>query len=109
MLVSIVFFGCIVIIWGGIILSRHKERMTMIEKGMTAEDIKTLYERSHRGYGLRAPLMWGIVLVAVGLAAIVGVVASNWYHLDDEIVPAIMALFAGIGLVVFYAIMRKKE
>lgn len=108
MIISIFLFSCIVIIWGGVILARHKERMTMIEKGMASEDIKALYERGTRGFSLRTPLMWGIVLTAVGLATLVGVIATNWYHIDDDIIPALMVLFGGIGLVIFYMIARNK-
>ena len=33
-IVTTVFFMSVVLIWGGFILTRHKERMTMIEKAL---------------------------------------------------------------------------
>jgi hypothetical protein len=108
-IVSIFFFSCIVVIWGGMILARHKERMTMIEKGLKAEDIKGLYERGLRQSNPRRALMWGIVFTAVGLAALVGLALASWYHLDEGVMFALMALFCGLGLIVFYTIAGKNE
>ncbi len=108
-LVSIFFFFSIVVIWGGMILARHRERMTMIEKGLKAEDIKSLYERGLRRSNPRTPLMWGIVFTAVGLAALVGMTLSSWYNLSEGVVPGLMALFGGLGLVLFYTIAGKKD
>lgn len=109
MIVSVFMFACTAIIWGGFILARHKERMTMIEKGMATEEIKALYARSPRASSLRTPLMWGIVFTAIGLAALIGITLDNWYHLDEGVIPALMALFGGIGLIIFYALERKNN
>jgi hypothetical protein len=108
-IVSVFMFTCIVIIWGGIILTRHRERMTMIDKGLKAEDIKSLYMRGTRPYSPRTPLMWGILFTAVGLGALVGAVLVDWYHFDDGIFMGLMVLFGGIGLIIFYAIASRKE
>jgi hypothetical protein len=107
-IVSTVFFMTIVVIWGGIILTRHKERMTMIEKGLKAEDIKALYERGTRWMSPLAPLMWGMVFVGIGLAAIIGTWLNNVYNVGDEVIPALMALFGGIGLIAFYFVASKR-
>jgi hypothetical protein len=107
-IISIFMFTCIVVIWGGIILTRHKERMTMIEKGLKAEDIKSIYFRGVRPYSPRMPLMWGILFTAVGLGALIGAALVEWYHFDDGIVAGLMVLFGGIGLIIFYAIGGKK-
>ncbi len=108
-IISIFMFACIVIIWGGAILARHRERMTMMDKGLKPEDIKSLYERGMRPRNPRAPLMWGIVLTAVGLAGLIGMALTNWYHLDDGVIPGLMALFAGIGFIAFYAVTSKSS
>ena len=79
----------------------------MMEKGLKPEDIKSLYERGMRPRNPRAPLMWGIVLTAVGLGGLIGIALLSWYHIDDGVVPALMAFFAGIGFIVFYAVTSK--
>jgi hypothetical protein len=108
-IVSIFLFSCIVVIWGGMILARHKERMTMIEKGLKAEDIRSLYERDLRRSNPQRALMWGIVFTAVGLAALVGMALTSWYHLDDGVIFGLMALFGGLGLILFYTVVGKKD
>ena len=107
--VTTVFFMTIVVIWGGIILTRHKERMTIVEKGLKSEDIRALYERSTRRMNPLAPLMWGMVFVAIGLAAIIGTWLNNVYQVGDGVIPALMALFGGVGLITFYLVAAKKE
>ena len=109
MIVSVFLFACVVIIWGGFIIARHKERMTMLEKGLTAQDIKALYERGPRPQNSRTPLMWGIILTAVGLAGLLGLILDSWYHVDEDVTLALMAVFGGIGLVLFHVFTAKKE
>jgi hypothetical protein len=107
-IVSTVFFMTIVVIWGSIILTRHKERITLIEKGLKAEDIKALYERGARRTRPMASLMWGMVFVGIGLAAIIGIWLNNVYNVGDGVIPALMALFGGVGLIAFYLVAAKK-
>jgi len=108
-IVTTVFFMSVVLIWGGFILTRHKERMTMIEKALKAEDIKALYERGARRTNSLASLMWGMVFVGIGLAAIIGTWLNNVYNVGDGVIPALMALFGGVGLIAFYIVASRKE
>ncbi len=100
----ICLFSSIVIIWGGVILSRHKERMTILEKGVGAEEIKSLYGRPVRPYNPRVPLMWGIVFTAIGLAVLLSMILISWYNVDEGIIPGLIVLFGGIGLILFHVI-----
>ncbi len=106
---TVCFFSCIVIIWGGIILTRHKEKMTILEKGLNAEEIKSLYGRTLKPYNPRAPLMWGIVFTSLGLAALLSLILVDWYNIDGGVIPGLIVLFGGIGLIVFHVIAGKKE
>ena len=108
-IVTTIFFMTVVVIWGSIILTRHKERMTMIEKGLKSEDIKALYERGGRRTNSLTSLMWGMVFVGIGLAAVIGNWLNNVYNVGDGVIPALMALFGGIGLITFYLVASKKE
>jgi hypothetical protein len=108
MLAIIFFFVTISTIVGSIIFSRHRERMTMIEKGMKAEDMKSLYERSVREWTPLTSLKWGIIFVAVGLAILLGLFLHAQYYVEGGIYPALIALFGGIGLVLFYVIANRK-
>jgi len=43
------------------------------------------------------------------LAALVGIALTNWYHLEEGVVIGLMALFGGLGLILFYTIAGKKD
>lgn len=107
-LIPIAFFITIGAVLGTYLLTRHKERMNMIEKGMKAEDMKSLYMRQTWQMNPLASLKWGIVLVCIGVAVMLGMWLRNLFLYDEGIFPALIATFGGIGLVLFYFIAAKK-
>ncbi|HET6272302.1 MAG TPA: DUF6249 domain-containing protein [Bacteroidota bacterium] len=107
-LIPIIFFLTIGGIWGFTLLTRHKERMTMIDKGLKAEDIKSLYERGTLRTNPLSSLKWGMIFVSIGLAVLIGVWLRENYFFNDGVIPGIMALFGGLGLIGFYLIANKK-
>ncbi len=107
-LIPLFFFLSILAIWGSIVLTRHKERMSMIEKGLKAEDIKSLYERQTLRVNPLSSLKWGIVLVCVGIAIVLGIWLRDNYMFNNGIIPGLIAAFGGAGLVLFYFIAAKK-
>jgi hypothetical protein len=50
-----------------------------------------------------------MVFVGIGLAAVIGNWLNNVYNVGDGVIPALMALFGGIGLITFYLVASKKE
>src|SRR5262245_37536560 len=106
--IPIVFFLTIGAIWGSFILTRHRERITMLDKGLTPEDIKHLYQRDIARVNTISSLKWGIVGVAIGLAVMTGMWIRQSTMVGEGIYPALVALFGGTGLIVFYAIARKR-
>jgi hypothetical protein len=94
---------------GAVIFTKHRERMTMIEKGMKAEDLKPFFEKSIRPWSPLSSLKWGIVFVAVGAAILVGLWLQNAYDVRGGVYPALIALFGGAAFIVFYAIASRKE
>jgi len=107
--VAIFFFMTVLLIWGGIIISRHKERMSIIEKGLGADDMKALYSTWARPSSPLSSLKWGILFVMVGLAVILGVWLHSLYFIGDGIIPGLIAVFGGLGLLLFYWIASKKQ
>jgi hypothetical protein len=92
------------------IVSRHRERITMIEKGLSSEDIKALYAREQKNRANpMGVLKWGILFIFVGAAVLLGTLLGVWYHLDDGIMVGLITLFGGMGLVLFYGIAAKKK
>lgn len=108
-LVPIVFFLTIAGIWGFTLLTRHKERMTMIEKGLKPEDMKALYQRGTLRINPLGSLKWGMIFSFVGVAALIGMYLRTAYYVEEGIYPALMCLFGGGGLIAFYLLANKKQ
>jgi hypothetical protein len=109
-LIAIVFFfTSIMLIAGSAIIGRHRERMGMIEKGMKAEDIKAMFVRNFTEPHPLTSLKWGIIFVAVGLAVLLGLFLHSAFYMEGGIFPALIAIFGGAGLILFYFIAKRKE
>jgi hypothetical protein len=105
----IFFFTSLMVIGGSAIIGRHRERMGMIEKGMKAEDIKAMFGRSFEEPHPLTSLKWGIVLVSVGLAVMLGLFLHSAYNnIEGGIFPGLVAVFGGAGLILFYFIANRK-
>ena len=110
MLAIVFFFTTICVVGGGLIISRHRERMSMIEKGVKSEEMRALYAAGMREWHPLTSLKWGILLVSVGLAILLGLILrSHYFDFEGGIFPALIALFAGLGLVLFYFIAKKQS
>ncbi len=91
------------------ILTRHRERVTMLDKGLSPQDIKSLYERTTSGpRNVYGSLKWGIVAIAVGLAILLSMWLQEQFRVDEGVFFGLIALFGGIGLVTYYLLARKR-
>ncbi len=107
--IPIVLFICIAAVIVLHVASRHRERLTMIEKGLSAEDIKTLFAREERKNNSLGVLKWGILAIFVGAAVLLGNYLDSLYQVRDGMIIGLVTLFAGLGLVLFYVIAAKKQ
>lgn len=80
----------------------------MIDKGLSPEDIKSMYQRGMLRVNPLSSLKWGIIFLAIGVAAVLGLWIHSYYYVGDEIIPALMAVFGGIGLIMFYSLAARK-
>ncbi len=87
--------------------SRNRERMAMIEKGLTSDEIKAMYSRDIRRDPLNS-LKWGILFVLAGVAIMLGNYLHEHYGVEEGIIVGMVCLFVGIGLVAFYIVASKK-
>jgi hypothetical protein len=108
LLATMMFFLTVIGIWGGYLLTRHRERTSMIEKGLRAEDIKALYTRGFQQVNPLVSLKWGLVLIGIGAGIFLAIWLHDVYGYRDGVYPAMIALFGGVGLLVFYLVARKK-
>ena len=81
---------------------RHKEKLAMIEKGMDIShfQLKPLYQI----------LMWGILLLGVGLGLLVGFLIQQIFKLDGIFISTLLAIISGgVSLVAYYNFLKKAD
>lgn len=107
-IIPVVFFLMTGLVLGLWLLTRHKERITMIERGLKAEEIRSFYARGILRANPLASLKWGIVFVSIGVAVILGMWLRSVFYVTEGIFPALIALCGGTGLIIFYRIASRK-
>ena len=104
-LIPIVLFISIFGIVYVYLMTRNKERLSMIEKGM---DVSLLSKH----HGSTSPLkFWvikvGFLMIGVALGIIVGSLASNSIMNEEQAYPSMVLLFGGLALVLSYFVEKK--
>jgi hypothetical protein len=85
--------------------SRNRERMAMIEKGVSPKDFMT--DRRPNSYGI---LKWALLLVGIGFGLFIGSLLDAYTRVPEE--PAYFAaalFFGGAGLFAAFMIAKKAE
>jgi len=107
-LIPIVLFlsiAAVLIVW---VTTRHRERVAMVEKGLTGEEIKAMYAREIKRDPLRS-LKWGMLFTFAGAAIVIGTILNNYLHVDEDgIVVGLVAVSLGVALLLYYSIASKK-
>jgi len=110
-LVPIVLF--IVIGWIIKVLSDNRTKNMLIQKELVNENVKFLYEDRLDKY-VPSSLKWGMVLIALGLAIFIGKILAELpgimmrSHDEETIIFALMFIFGGLALIIYYSIASKK-
>ena len=78
--ITLIVFLSITLIVGTYLLTRHRERIQMIEKGMTAEEIRSMIQFGGFKTDPLSSLKWGMVFIGVGLAVVTGIWLHNALH-----------------------------
>ncbi len=105
MIVFIVFGSCGLILWK-YFDSRHKERMALIEKGMSASDLRGTFTVRSDALG---NLKWGLLALFAGLGVLFANYLDEVMDWGDASYPSMILIFGGVSLIVFYAIAARKE
>jgi hypothetical protein len=85
------------------IMTRNKERLALIEKGLDA----TIFEFQPKKYQV---LKWALLFIGFGLGVFLGALLASSGIIDEE--PAyfgMIFLFGGIGLLVAHIIEKREE
>ena len=107
--IPVVFFIFSALVGIIAITTRHRERMAVIARGLSSEEIKALYFRNPYRMNPMGSLKWGIVLMFGGLAVLLGNFLHDVYHVDDSIIIGMICIFAGVALILFYGIASRKR
>lgn len=83
------------------ILSDNRIRRMLIEKNMLNQNIQYLFTNPFESQ-IPSSLKWGMVLVAIGLAVLIGQFAPE--NLSEEITFSMMFILAGLALIIFYVV-----
>jgi hypothetical protein len=110
----VAIFGTIVVVrW-----FKHREILAMVEKGLLPAQYAQ-YMNASRGRGGRGLLGWGIALVALGLALMIGLWPLGFTRAGVEnpyplrfgpwMLAGLLPLFIGLALLITYFLIRKEE
>lgn len=109
-MVAIVFtFGIpgIIIFWW--LYTKHRERMRLIEKGLTPDEVKAYFsETNNKPRNPYSSLKWGILLTFLGIGIFLANLFEGMYDLEEGVMMGIIVLFAGIGFLVYYGVVSSK-
>jgi hypothetical protein len=105
-LIPITFFISVAVVIVVGLLTRHKERVTMIEKGLSSDEIKAYRVRDIRRDPFSS-LKWGLMFLLAGIAIMLGNFLHVRYNVDEGVIVGLVCFFVGIGLVTFYVVASK--
>ena len=87
-----------------LLVTRHRERMSLMEKGLSPKDF------NNHSYMLSATLRYGLLCVGVAIGIMLGNFVALHFDVPREgAFIAMIFLFGGISLLTSYAIERKKN
>lgn len=108
-LIPIFMFGSIAAVIWKHFDTRHKERMNIIEKGLVTEELKYLYSGISWKTNPYSSLKYGMLAAFIGVGILVSAFLSQIFMMHEEQITAgVIFLFAGLGLITFYTIAKKR-
>lgn len=88
---------------------RHKERMAMIEKGVSASELKAASGSGFLKMHPLANLKWGLVFLFVGAGILFANMIRDWTRMDEGgLIFSSILISGGLAFVLFYVIANAK-
>ena len=98
--------GILIFFW---LYAKHREKMRLIEKGLSSEEAKIYFKdfkvKTMNPY---SALKWGILLAFFGAGLIIGNILETQYDFDEGVVFGLIILFVGLGALLYYTILNFK-
>jgi hypothetical protein len=99
----------VIIFW--VIYAKHRERMRLIEKGLTPDEVKNYFKDADKNPRPRNPfgaLKWGILFLFFGAGVFLANVLEEKFDFSDGITFGLVVLFVGAGFLTYYIIVKGK-
>ncbi|CAN5456191.1 hypothetical protein BH10BAC5_BH10BAC5_10000 [soil metagenome] len=98
----------IIIFWH--LYTRHRERMRLIEKGLSPDDVKAYFA----GFNAKTPrstdsyraLKFGIILFFAGIGIFIANLLEEKYNMPDGMTFGIVLLFIGLSFILYFLIVK---
>ncbi|MBK8550422.1 MAG: hypothetical protein IPL53_04900 [Ignavibacteria bacterium] len=109
-MVAIVFtFGIPGVIFFWWLYTKHRERMRLIEKGLTPDEVKAYFADSNtKPKNPYSSLKWGILLTFLGIGIFLANLFEDMYDIEEGVMMGMIILSAGLGFLVYYAVVSAK-
>ena len=93
-----------------IVYTKHRERMRLIEKGLTPEEVKQYFRHDVkiRTYHPFGALKWGILIFSLGAGIFVAHILEDKFDLGDGITGGTILIFLGAGFLIYYLLVRSQ-
>ncbi len=103
----IFIFGlpALIIFWS--ISTKHRERMRLIEKGITPEEIKN-FSKQEKNYNPYKGLKYGLIFTFLGVGIIIANLLYEIFELEDGYTFGFVILFLGLAFLTYYLIIKNK-
>ncbi len=102
-IVPVIFFTLLAIVKT---VSDNSVRRKIIDKGIVDENVGFLFRREYADY-LPNSLKWGMVLVALGVAILIGQLVP--YAIQEEATISSMFILGGLALILYYVLTRGNQ
>jgi hypothetical protein len=110
-IIAIIFtFGIpgVIIFWA--IQSKHRERMKLIEKGLTPEEVRDYFRNAEKKpKNPYATLKWGILFLFLGIGFFIANILEYTLEVGEDFMPALLLFFGGAAFIVYYLIVKSRE
>jgi hypothetical protein len=108
--VAIIFtFGIpgVIIFWA--IQSKHRERMKLIDKGLTPEEVRAYFaDAEKKPKNPYSTLKWGILFLFLGVGFFIANILEYTMEIGEDFMPALLMFFGGAAFIVYYLIVKSK-
>ena len=97
----------IIIFWW--LYTRHRERMRLIEKGLTPDEVKSYFtSTNNKPKNPFSALKWGILITFLGLGIFIANMLEDKFDMSDGMTTGLVFVFAGVGFILYFMLVKNR-